>query len=114
MLDEKRYLEKYSNFGRYSITDELALSLPYTSISFKKESEKKFSYNRIDSQNSGCSKVITTKNAKPEIMFVPIAPNHQPSNEADHIFQRFWTGIIILLIEVCLSRWFIISRVIFA
>lgn len=85
-LEQKK---EFSNYGKYVIEDELNLELPYTSISFKKESEKKFAYDRIDSQDSKCSKIITTKSDAPEILLVPITPNHQPSNEANHILLKF-------------------------
>lgn len=81
--------EAFSNYGHYTIENDLTLTLPNTKIKFQRLSDDKFSYTRENSQNGIFESLISIRTKNLKIEFVPSFPIHVPAYRTDFVFLKF-------------------------
>jgi len=87
--------QEYSNYGEYSVSDKLELSLPKTQIIIEKK-ENRFSYYRKNSEGQEITKSIPSKKEKVRIEIAPILPLNLPAKKTnDLIFLRLAESIFV-------------------
>lgn len=87
--------KKFSNYGHYTVSDELTLSLPNTKIKFKRLSNDKYSYSRENTQSGLVENLISVRTKNLEIEFVPSFPIHVPAYRTDFVFLKLIKPIFI-------------------
>lgn len=85
----------FSNYGHYTITDELTLTLPNTKIKFKRLSSDKYSYSRENTQSGLVENLISIRTKNLEIEFVPSFPIHVPAYRTDFVFLKLLKSIFV-------------------
>ncbi len=86
---------EFSNYGNYTVTNELTLRLPNTKITFQRLSEDKYSYTRENLQSGLTESLISVRTKNLEIDFVPSFPIHVPAHRTDYVFLKFIKPIFI-------------------
>ncbi|HSF28000.1 MAG TPA: DUF432 domain-containing protein [Nitrosopumilaceae archaeon] len=83
----------FSKYGRYTVKNDLELSLPDTKIKITKVGEGKFSYQRKNSTNDVVEKVLVFKTKDLLVEIAPSIPIHLPSYKTDFMFLRLLTTL---------------------
>ncbi len=81
--------DTFSNYGVYTVSDSLELSLPNTLIKIQRIGENVFSYFRRDSEGRIAEKMIPVKSNEIQIEVAPIRPLNHPARRTGHIFLKF-------------------------
>lgn len=80
--------DKFSDYGKYVVSENLDLTLPKTKIQFTRKQDGRLSYHRIDSSDNEIKKSLSSSNST-EIEICPVLPLHLPAKKThDLIFLR--------------------------
>ena len=79
----------FSNYGVYTVNENLELSLPNTTIKIEHVGENAFSYYRKDSEGKITEKMIPTKSNEIQIELAPIRPLNHPARRTNYVFLKF-------------------------
>ena len=79
----------FSNYGVYTVNENLELSLPNTTIKIEQVGENAFSYYRKDSEGNITEKMIPTKSNEIQIELAPIRPLNHPARRTNYVFLKF-------------------------
>ncbi|WP_160272931.1 MULTISPECIES: DUF432 domain-containing protein [Nitrosopumilus] len=87
--------DKFSDYGKYVISEKLDLELPKTQIHFSRKQDGRLSYHRIDSTNNEIKKSLSPSDST-EIELCPVLPLHLPAKKThDLIFLRLEESIFV-------------------
>lgn len=84
-----------SQYGHYSIENNLKLTLPNAVVRFERISKDKYSYMREVSHGNLVEKIISIRTKNLEVEFVPTYPIHVPAYRTDFMFLRFVRPIFV-------------------
>ena len=79
----------FSNYGIYTINEDLDLSLPNTAIKIERIGENAFSYFRENSEGKIVEKIIPAKSNEIKIEIAPIRPLNHPARRTGYVFLKF-------------------------
>lgn len=94
-MNAKNSSDNFSNYGHYTVDDELTLTLPNTKIRFQRLGKDKYSYTRENSQSGLFENLISVRTKNLEIEFVPSFPIHVPAYRTDFVFLKLLKPIFI-------------------
>lgn len=86
---------KFSNYGIYTITNSLELTLPDTKIRIERIGENAFSYSRKNSKDEISEKIIPSKSNEIKIELAPIRPLNHPARRTGYVFLKFDKNIFL-------------------
>lgn len=85
----------FSDYGIYTITDNLELSLPSITIKIDKIGDHVFSYIRKDTEDNIIKKIIPTKSEDLTIELSPIRPLNYPAKRTSYVYLDFETPLFL-------------------
>jgi hypothetical protein len=85
----------FSDYGIYTITDNLELSLPGITIKIDKIGDHVFSYIQKDTEDNIVKKIIPTKSEDLTIELSPIRPLNYPAKRTSYVYLDFETPLFL-------------------
>jgi hypothetical protein len=85
----------FSDYGIYTITDNLELSLPGITIKIDKIGDHVFSYIQKDTEDNIVKKIIPTKSEDLTIELSPIRPLNYPAKRTIYVYLDFETPLFL-------------------
>jgi len=94
-MSDLESVSAFSNYGLYTITDNLELILPDSTIRIEKIEDHVFSYIRKDVEENTIKKFIPTSSSELTIELSPIRPLNYPARRTSHVYLNFETPIFL-------------------
>lgn len=85
----------FSNYGLYTIRDNLELFLPNTEIKIERMGSNVFSYVRNDSESNLVKKIIPVKSDELTIEISPIRPLNYPARRTSYVYLELETPVFL-------------------
>ena len=85
----------FSDYGLYTTSDNLELTLPNTEIKIERMGPNVFSYIRIDSESNLTKKIIPVKSDELTIEISPIRPLNYPAKRTGYVYLELETPVFL-------------------
>ena len=86
---------EFSNYGLYTVSDNLELFLPHTEIKIERIGPNVFSYVRNDSESDLVKKIIPVKSDQLTIEISPIRPLNYPAKRTSYVYLELETPVFL-------------------
>ncbi|MDH5463673.1 MAG: DUF432 domain-containing protein [Nitrosopumilus sp.] len=94
-MSDKNSESSLSNYGIYTISENLEFTLPNVEIKIEKMGEHVFSYVRKDAEENILKKIIPIKSSDLTIELCPIRPLNHPARRTSHVYLDFESPIFL-------------------